>query len=255
MKVLTLNPLLSYPNSIPCVLRACVLLSGLALSPSPAHGSDEPDNLKDVEQAYLDQLHKHIDAMKKRLKDDPDDEKARFELARSLYFIGLAEDAEATTAAAAHFDKLIKEHPDNAVYRAYRGSCTTLEGARTWAVWRKQALADEGLKVLDQAVADAPDNAEVRFIRAATTYNMPFWFERGDQSAADFDKLAKDIHKEPTRDDLLPWMAAAALTHHAEICKRKGDLDAAKQAWQAAVELAPDSPAGAAARKELDKIK
>lgn len=220
-----------------------------------ASASDEPDSLKDVEQAYLDQLHEHIKTMQDRLENDPDDRDARFQLARSLYFIGLTGDVESTTQAAAHLDHLLQDDPDNALYRAYRGSCTTLEAARTWAFWRKQALADQGLKVLDQAVEKKPEHPEVRFIRAATTYNMPFWFERSEQSAEDFAKLSKQIQDEPKRDDLLPWMAAAALTHHAEISRRNGKKDEARQAYELALEIAPDSPAGAAARQELDKLK
>ena len=231
---------------------AALLLMVMVLQPALA--GDEPD-MKEVEQAYLDQLHEQIKLMRQRLADDPDDTVAQFELARSLYFIGLTGEAKATTQSAKLFDQLLKDDPNNAVYLAYRGSCTMLEAARSWAFWKKQSLADQGLAMIDQAIAKDPDQPEVRFIRACTTYNLPFWFKRGEQSAADFALLNERIEKQPQQDDLLPWMASAALYHHAVIVREDGNKVEAEQALKLAVQIAPDSPAGVQAREDLKELR
>ncbi len=43
---------------------------------------------------------------------------------------------------------------------------------------------------MDQAVNRAPDDLEARFIRAASTWHLPFFFKRRDQAASDFAYIA-----------------------------------------------------------------
>src|ERR1700744_1497228 len=77
--------------------------------------------------------------------------------ARREYFAGLQGDHAADEKARANFAVLSQQYPDNAVVEAYSGSLELLEAARTWAIWDKRRLANEGLQKLDQAVNRAPN--------------------------------------------------------------------------------------------------
>src|ERR1700710_2026959 len=90
--------------------------------------------------------------------------------ARQQYFADLQGDRAAAGKARASFDSLAKDYPGDSVVEAYRGSVELLEAARTWAVWDKRKLANDGLTRMDEAVDRAPNDLEARFIRAASTW-------------------------------------------------------------------------------------
>src|SRR5690606_32536939 len=127
-----------------------------------------------------------------RVDADPDDRAARHALAEALYFLGTrGKDGKAAKRAESLFTDLHRRDREAAQPIAYLGSLKLLRSSTTWAVWDKEKLARQGLALLDDAVAAAPDDPKVRFIRAVTTFNLPEAFERGPQSDADFALLAQ----------------------------------------------------------------
>ncbi|GAB4342048.1 MAG: hypothetical protein Kow0037_29100 [Calditrichia bacterium] len=70
--------------------------------------------------------------------------------------------------------------------QAYLGSLTALKGKYADLPWSKVKWVKRGLALLDEAVELAPRDPEVRFIRGSTTWYLPFFFKRKDQSIADF---------------------------------------------------------------------
>jgi hypothetical protein len=171
--------------------------------------------------------------------------------ARDAYFRGIEGDKEADKKAREDFAVLEHDHPQDSVVIAYQGSLDLLESARTWAVWKKHTLATDGLAKLDTAVNQSPDNLEVRFIRAATTYHLPFFFHRKDQAEQDFAFIAPRAEEAARKGTFPPALAAASLSYYGEMLSDKGDNGAARQAYLAAVRVDENSPGGKDAKKRL----
>ncbi len=197
-------------------------------------------------ESVRDALRQRVAEAEERLQAAPADDEARQALAEALYFLATrGKEGKAAKRAEALFAQLHDRDPDAAQPVAYLGSLKLLRSSTTWAVWDKEKLARQGLAMLDQAVDAAPDDPEVRYIRAVTTFNLPDWFERGEQSASDLTRLAADAEEAVEAGTLEPWLAASAYYHHGQWRERKGDRAAARAAYEAASRVAPGSPAAA----------
>jgi hypothetical protein len=171
--------------------------------------------------------------------------------ARRLYFANLQGDHAAGDKARASFAALEHDHPDQPVVKAYSGSLELLEAARTWAIWDKRRLANEGLEKMDQAVNRAPGNLEARFIRAASCWHLPFFYKRKEQAANDFTVIAPQAEAAAAKGTLPPELAAAALDYYGQVLIDRSDSHGARQAFEAAVRVDSSSPAGRDAQKRL----
>ena len=171
--------------------------------------------------------------------------------ARRLYYEGIAGNKEALAESDRLFTGLRQTTPESSLVRAYYGSHRLLAAAKAWAPWEKYALSKEGLTELDAAVAGAPHETEVRFVRAMTTYHLPFFFGRRQQSTRDFAHLAEQAPQATHAGKLPPSLAAAALYYHGLLRAESSDFSSARGAWEQAAALAPDSVAGRDAAKQL----
>jgi hypothetical protein len=171
--------------------------------------------------------------------------------ARKDYFAGLQGDRAAGAKARASFAGLSRDYPGSPVVDAYSGSLDLLDAARTWAVWEKGRLANEGLSKMDQAVNRAPDDLEARFIRAASTWHLPFFYKRREQSASDFTFIASRAEAAVAKGSLPPELGAAALDYYGQVLADHSDSHGAKQAFEAAVRIDETSPGGRDALKRL----
>jgi hypothetical protein len=168
--------------------------------------------------------------------------------AKELYYKGVAGDEKSLQASAELLGEMANSSPTNPELMAYRGSIILLQAGRTWAVWRKWELSKQGIQMLDGAVERAPQNLEVRFVRAATTRHLPGFFQRSEQSKDDLRFLASRVPEAAKRDQMDPRIAAAALLFYAEDVARG---DEQRATLQSAAQLAPESPAGKAAARKL----
>ena len=175
----------------------------------------------------------------------------RLAQARVQYFADLQGDRGAADQARASFTALAKDFPGNPVVDAYSGSLELLEAARTWAIWDKRRLANDGLARMDQAVDRAPDDLEARFIRAASTWHLPFFYKRRDQAANDFTYIAPRAEAAVKQGTLPPQLAAAALDYYGQVLNDRSDNHGAKQAFESAVRIDGTSPGGRDAQKRL----
>lgn len=171
--------------------------------------------------------------------------------ARVQYFADLEGKRGAADQARASFAALSRDYPDNTVVEAYSGSLELLDAAHTWVIWDKRRLANEGLQKLDQAVNRAPGDLEARFIRAASTWHLPFFFKRKAQSADDFAIIAPQAEAAAAKGTLPRELAAAALDYYGQVLMDRSNSDGARQAFQAAVRVDGDCPAGRDAAKRL----
>ncbi len=171
--------------------------------------------------------------------------------ARTEYFAYLQGNRAAGEKARATFAALSRDYPGNPVANAYSGSLELLDAAHTWAIWDKRRLANEGLARMDQAVNGAPGDLEARFIRAASTWHLPFFYRRREQAASDFTFIAPRAEAAVANGVLPPQLGAAALDYYGQILLDRSDSHGAKQAFEAAVRIDSASPAGRDALKRL----
>ena len=166
---------------------------------------------------------------------------------RNLYLEAVEGSTDALGRAAAFF----RSQPAQPVVLAYRGGLQLLESRRAFAPWNKGKLARAGMELLTQAVNSAPDNLEVRFLRASAAYNLPSFLGQSAIAEADLARLAPVAVNAALEGKLDPRMAAAALLYHGEIRLRRNDKTGAGQAWRDAVRAGPNTRAGTAANQKL----
>ncbi len=171
--------------------------------------------------------------------------------ARAAFYAGLEGDSAATDEAKRRFADLAREHPRDATLEAYRGSLQMLEAGRTWAFWRKHTLSVEGLGAMDSAVAADPNDLEARFVRALTTWHLPFFFHRKQQAEEDLSFLGPRAEQAARTGALPPPLAAAALDYWGQVLAAQDAPDRARGAYLAAVRVDKTSPGGADALKHL----
>ncbi len=171
--------------------------------------------------------------------------------ARTAYFKGVEGDTAATTQARHLFETLRAQYPASPLVEAYEGSLDLLESGRSLRLWAKHDLAQRGLDRIDKAVADAPEDLEVRFIRAVTTWHLPFFFRRRQQAEDDFSLIAPRVESAAQQRQLPPFIAAAALDYHGQILAGHSNNTAAQSAFRAAIRIAPESPAAKEAARYL----
>ncbi len=166
--------------------------------------------------------------------------------AKRLHYRGCEGDRSAAIQAEALLTTTFTATPDDPMVKAYLGSARMLAAARAWQPFRKLELTKEGAKLLDDAVRAAPDDLEIRFLRGASLYHLPGFFKKRAQAEADFRWVVEQL----PAGHLEPSLAAAALYYDGLTRARHREHHAARQSWQTAVAVAPDSKAGrdAAAR-------
>jgi len=150
---------------------------------------------------------------------------ASFDSAFHHFIVASNGDDSAVDAAASEFDALLKAEPANPVLMAYTGAATALRAKTTMMPWKKMGYAEDGLAMVDKAVAmlapahDAvvqhgtPGSIEVRFVAANAFLGVPPFMNRGPRGA----KLLNEVLDSPLFEKApLPfqgtvWMRAAAL--------------------------------------------
>lgn len=180
----------------------------------------------------------------------------RLSAARAAYFRVIANnDRDADSEAHRLLDGMATAYPGDAVVKAYRGSLELLDVAHDWRIWNLHRQATEGLALLDEAVAQASDSPEARFLRAATSWHLPGFYHRRAQCEADFGWLAPRAERDAKEGRLPPELAAAAENYWGQILVDRKDWGGARAAFSAAMRIAPASPAGVEAGKRLRDLK
>lgn len=181
---------------------------------------------------------------------------SRLNAARAAYFkVIVSNDEAADNEAHVALAAFEREYPDDPVGKAYEGSLELLDAAHNWAIWNLHKQAAAGLRLLDQAVAQASDEPEARFIRAATSWHLPGFYHRRAQCEADFALLAARAESDVHDGKLLPELGAAIFNYWGQILIGRDDAAGAKNAFATAVRIAPQSPADVDAQRRLARLK
>ena len=96
-----------------------------------------------------------------------------FDAAKQRYYEAVDGARDALNVSRDALQKLHSKSPADSLVLAYLGSTRLLEAARALAPWRKGKLAKEGLRMLDEAVQESPENLEIRFLRGISTSHLP----------------------------------------------------------------------------------
>ncbi len=164
-------------------------------------------------------------------------------------------DAKETKALTADLEKWNAEQPTNYLLQAYLGSVYTLDSRDAWPGPGKFTYLKNGGKWLDGAVAAAPDNPAVRFIRAIDYYELPSIFGKGKTARDDFQLLLKQIDGEIKTPYVLDTETQQAIYYYAGLSfKQLSQMPQARDAWERGFKLAPASDLGVKMAAELTRF-
>lgn len=163
-------------------------------------------------------------------------------------------DTKETRALTADLEKWTKEQPTNYLLQAYLGSVYTLDSRDAWPGPGKLTYLRNGGKLMDAAVAAAPDNPAVRFVRAIDYFELPWFFGKGETARDDFQILLKQVDGEIKSPYTLNTETQQAIYYYAGLSfKQLSQLPQAKNAWERGFKLDPNSALAAKIKAEQAK--
>jgi tetratricopeptide (TPR) repeat protein len=163
-------------------------------------------------------------------------------------------DTKETRALTTDLEKWTKEQPTNCLLQAYLGSVYTLDSRDAWPGPGKLTYLRNGGKLMDAAVAAAPDNPAVRFVRAIDYFELPWFFGKGETARNDFQILLKQVDGEIKSPYTLNTETQQAIYYYAGLSfKQLSQLPQAKDAWERGLKLDPNSALAAKIKAEQAK--
>lgn len=135
-------------------------------------------------------------------------------------------DSAAIEKSAEEFAALLRSEPTNPVLMAYAGATLSMRATTTFLPWKKMAFAEDGLALLDKALAlltpahnavlqnGTPGTLEVRFVAANTFLAVPGFMNRGARGA----KLLEEVEHSPLLGQAPPAFQDAV---HQRVAKHK----------------------------------
>ena len=155
-----------------------------------------------------------------------------------LYRRGLSGDKGAVEACIEKLEGVLAEDRHNQLARVYLGSAYTLRSRDMGFGPKKLQVLKQGVALMDEAVAAAPDDPKVRLARALTTSALPGILGYGASSRKDFEQLAAAAQHSPgkfERGDL------QIIFYNAGLAARKaGNRARAVELWQEALRYPVD---------------
>jgi len=203
--------------------------------------------------AQTDRAAKRITTLEHQLEADQNNCKIMMELGKLYQNRAAVGDKKSVKQAVNVFKKLVKIDPDNARAQSWYGSTLTLKGRDALLPLMKLKHVNSGLKRMDKAVELAPDDIEVRSIRANTSISLPGLFGRLECGISDFEYLLNLYEKDSTVYSV-GYLAEFNL-NLGKAYKKQGDVVQARKHWQQVLKVLPDSHMGKNAAALLDETK
>src|SRR5262249_28067272 len=146
------------------------------------------------------------------------------------------------------FDRILAAEPENATALAYRGALLGLKmGFNLTPQDQMYAVAEQSNTSLDRAVALAPDDIEVRNIRAYVSLYTPSFAGRDRFATEDLAHIIRLLERRPNTERR---RAELQLTL-GDAYRKAGDTEKARLSWRRAIELSPGASAAIAAESRL----
>ena len=158
------------------------------------------------------------------------------------------------------FQRLHATDPSDPVLRAYLGAATSMRATTTWMPWKKMQHAEDGLALIDKALAqlgpahDAPLHRgvpavlEARFVAAGTFLSLPSLFNRAERGRQQLDAVLKSplLATAPAPFQAAVWLRAA------QQAEQDGQ-SAMRRQWLQKV-AASGAPQAGQARRQLEAM-
>lgn len=120
-----------------------------------------------------------------------------FEKIINLHELGVDGDKAAVQKAQTLLTKLCVQNPNDTLAKAYLGSITTLMGRDAIDPQERLRYAMKGCKIIDEAVAKAPNDISIRSLRAYVCLELPeSFFHRTKTAIEDFSYLISLYEKD-----------------------------------------------------------
>lgn len=164
---------------------------------------------------------------------------------------GVHDNPKAVVLAEKYLNQALTLAPTNAFALALLGSTFTMKGRDAFWPGSRLGLVKEGNQKMDAAVLLAPEDFQVRFLRAINNFHMPKFLGREEIVQADFAWL---------------WTRAATNTapaalrqeialHHGLVLKKHKRAAEAGPVWQAGVAVDPQSMLATELREQLEQLR
>ncbi|MGB9005250.1 MAG: tetratricopeptide repeat protein [Candidatus Aminicenantales bacterium] len=195
-----------------------------------------------------------VEDIESRLKKDPDNKTLLLELGRLYHNLAFQKnDGRAIEEGDRHLTRLLVIDPENAAAMVYLGSIKTLKAQSCQdRPWEAMEFLQEGFTLMDKAVQIAPAQAEVRFLRAVNSVNVPEAFGRLSVALEDFKALDELAQNNPSC--LSRGMLSASHYFYGLALLKIGDTDEAAKAFRRAVDTDPQSSFAGQARDQLSSL-
>jgi tetratricopeptide (TPR) repeat protein len=188
-----------------------------------------------------------IPELEMKLKANPNDQQALMDLGRSYYDEAAAGETNSIDKGIRCFDQALMLDSTNAVALAYRGSLWTMEARNSWWPPNKMKYLKRGGEELDRAVDLEPDNIMVRLIRGINGLGLPSYADRLQTSLEDF----LIVLKHPDFPNQSRQLKVVAFYYGGLALKRADDYEKARELFERAISILPDSEYAKRAREEL----
>ncbi|MCS7074598.1 MAG: hypothetical protein NZ108_09040 [Bacteroidia bacterium] len=132
-----------------------------------------------------DSLRKQIQALEGENQTKTLPSQQLLELGR-LYFYASVEDESYLSKAEILFQRLLSDSELSYTAKMYQATLLTLKAKHAFWPQDKFKYCNQGLELMDKIVQIAPNQLEIRFLRASTCFYLPFFFNRKQQAIADF---------------------------------------------------------------------
>ena len=183
------------------------------------------------------------------MSENPQDQ-ARFREALEAHQEGVGGDEAAVRRAQDLLEELQRAHPGDARVRAFLGNTYVLR-ARDAVLFRKMKWLRQGVDLLDEAVAAAPDDPHVRSVRAVNSYQLPALFGRSGIAREDFATLLAWTRDHPER--FTPDLLRFVYYHAGQFYEGEDDYQSA-QLYELALSTDSDSVSDEQIRGALSAV-
>jgi tetratricopeptide (TPR) repeat protein len=130
---------------------------------------------------------------------------------------------------------LLEKEPNNELLRAYAGSLLTIKSGKSFPGPEALRIFKEGVQMMNEAVENAPNDINVRLIRAINHYELPAFFNRRKQAREDFCWLLSMIDSSEGKQ--LCDATRAVVYYYAGLSlSQTGEKEAAHRAWREGLE-------------------
>jgi len=192
-----------------------------------------------------------IDSLEAALQRTPENIDLRYELALHCHAIVQKEkDNDVWERAEKLFQEILAVKPEHVAALVYYGSLLTIKGRDALLPWNKLRYVEQGCDKMDKAVQIAPDNINIRIVRALNNIHLPDFFNRLPYCLEDFE----NIRKRPEFNHLDPASRQQILYYSGQAFEKDDQAVKAIESYKKAISINGHNPLAVQARQALKEL-